>query len=184
MNKLNSLLVLPPMYQSGRISDYNPKEPMGLMYIASKLRGEGLSTEILDADILSLTLDETIQEIKSRKAKIVGFSVMQRALPSVKLITEGLRRQGINAHICCGGFSATLSAKYILEKVPEIDSIVLGEGEQIFLSLVQAIKSGYDWHQIAGLAYWENGQVNINQPSIKEDIDSLAWPIRDLLPIC
>ena len=57
MNELDALLVLPPMYQSGRIPDYNPKEPMGLMYINATLRREGYSAEILDADILALTLE-------------------------------------------------------------------------------------------------------------------------------
>jgi len=63
MNKLDALLVLPPMYQTGRIPDYNPKEPMGLMYIAATLRRNGYSIEILDADILALTLEETVAEL-------------------------------------------------------------------------------------------------------------------------
>lgn len=36
MNELDALLILPPMYQTGRIPDYNPKEPMGLMYISDQ----------------------------------------------------------------------------------------------------------------------------------------------------
>ena len=63
MNELDALLILPPMYQSGRIPDYNPKEPMGLMYIGATLRRAGHSVEILDADILALTLEETVAEI-------------------------------------------------------------------------------------------------------------------------
>jgi len=81
MNELDALLILPPMYQSGRIPDYNPKEPMGLMYIGAALRHNGHSAEILDADILALTLEETVAEIMKRPAKVIGFSVMQRALP-------------------------------------------------------------------------------------------------------
>jgi len=86
MNELDALLILPPMYQSGRIPDYNPKEPMGLMYIDATLRRNGHSAEILDADIMALTIDETVAEIVKRPAKVIGFSVMQRALPSVKLL--------------------------------------------------------------------------------------------------
>ena len=51
MSEIDALLVLPPMYQSGRIADYNPKEPMGLMYIGAILRREGYSAEIFDAAI-------------------------------------------------------------------------------------------------------------------------------------
>ncbi|MBU1863562.1 MAG: B12-binding domain-containing radical SAM protein [Candidatus Omnitrophica bacterium] len=184
MSDIDALLVLPPMYQFGRIPDYNPKEPMGLMYIGAALRHSGCSIEILDADILALTLEQTVTEIIKRQAKIIGFSVMQRALPSVKLLVEKLRNKGVLSHVCCGGFSATLSAKHILERIPEIDSIVLGEGELTFSHLTKAIKESFDWKHLHGIAFKQNGMVVINQPTTKTDIDSLPWPSRDLLPVC
>ena len=184
MNESDALLVLPPMYQSGRIPDYNPKESMGLMYISASLRRNGYSAEILDADILALTLEETVAEIMKRPAKVIGFSVMQRALPSVKLLAEKLKSKGMTAHVCCGGFTATLSAKHILERMPAIDSVVLGEGETTFSSLVQAIKESMDWDHFPGMAFRQNGKVVINQPATKVDIDTLPWPSRDLLPVC
>lgn len=184
MNELDALLVLPPMYQSGRIPDYNPKEPMGLMYIGATLRRNGYSVEILDADILALTIEETVAEIMKQPAKVIGFSVMQRALPSVKLLTERLRNRGVTAHICCGGFTATLSVRHILERIPAIDSIILGEGEIIFSNLVQAVKESAVWDHFPGIAFRQNGKVVINQPATKVDIDTLPWPSRDLLPVC
>lgn len=184
MNDLDALLVLPPMYQSGRMPDYNPKEPMGLMYIGAMLRERGLSTEILDADLLALTVEQTAGEIARRNAKVIGLSVMQRALPSVKLLAEKLRENGVMSHICCGGFSATLSAKHILEEVPEVNSIVLGDGEVTFLHLVQAVEECDDWESLPGVAFRKNGRIEMNQPAVKVDVDSLPWPSRDLLPVC
>ena len=55
LNSPDILLVLPPLYQSGREPDYNPKEPMGLMYLAARLRKEGKTVEIFDADIEART---------------------------------------------------------------------------------------------------------------------------------
>ena len=184
MNNIDALLVLPPMYQSGRIPDYNPKEPMGLMYIGANLRREGYSALILDADILALTLEQAVVEILKRPAKVIGFSVMQRALPSVKLLVDRLRKEGVTSHICCGGFTATLSAKHILEWIPAVDSIVLGEGEETFSHLVKAVKESSDWEHIPGTALRQNGSIVINQPATKVDIDLLPWPSRDLLPVC
>lgn len=184
VDKIDVLLVLPPMYQSGRIPDYNPKEPMGLMYVGAMLRREGCSVEILDADILALTLEQTERKIIERGASVVGFSVMQRALPSVKLLAERIRIDGMTSHICCGGFTATLSAKHVLEEMPTIDSIVLGDGEIAFLRLVQAVKNDMDWKRLPGIAFRRNGQVEMGQQATKVDIDSLPWPIRDLLSLC
>jgi len=177
-------LVLPPMYQSGRIPDYNPKEPMGLMYVSATLERAGYSVEILDADILALTIEQTIDEIIKRPAMVIGFSVMQRALPSVRLLAEELRSKGVISHMCCGGFTATLSARHILEQIPAIDSIVLGEGEITFFHLIKAIKEASDWRFVPGVAFRQNDEVVINQPAIKIDIDVLPWPSRDLLTVC
>lgn len=182
--KIDALLVLPPMYQSGRIPDYNPKEPMGLMYIEALLKHEGYSVEIFDADILALTLEQTITEIMRHTARVIGFSVMQRALPSVRLLAEKLRDEKVYSHICCGGFTATLSAKHILEQIPAIDSIILGEGEITFSCLVKAIKESSDWEHFHGIAFRKRGEVVINQPAVKTEIDSLPWPSRDLLSVC
>ena len=181
MNGLDVLLVLPPMYQSGRVPDYNPKEPMGLMYISASLRHSGYLAEILDADILALTIEETVSEIMKRPAKIIGFSVMQRVLPSVKLLVEKLRGRGVTTYICCGGITATLSAKHILEKIPAIDSIVMGEGEITFSNLVRVLLNSTDWHNFPGIAFRRNGKVIINPPAQKVNIDTLPWPSHNLL---
>lgn len=184
MKEIDVLLVLPPMYQTGRVPDYNPKEPMGLMYIRSFLERNGYSVEILDADILALTIDETISEITKRPAKIIGFSIMQRALPSLKLLVEKLSEEKVKSHICCGGFAATLSCKHILKEIPGIDSIVLGEEEIVLSQLVKLISESADWKELSGLAFRDKGQIIINQPADKPNIESLPWPSRSLLPIC
>lgn len=184
MKTLDVLLVLPPMYQTGRIPDYNPKEPMGLMCLASVLRKKGWSVEILDADILALTIDETVKEIFSRQATIIGFSILQRALPSVKILVEKLRQHRVVSHICCGGFTATLSARHILEKIPQIDSIVLGDGEYVFSKLVEALIKEEPWQTLKGTAYRIQERVIFNSPSEKPDVNILPFPARDLLTLC
>ncbi|MDD5567175.1 MAG: radical SAM protein [Patescibacteria group bacterium] len=183
MQTIDVLLVLLPMYQSGRTPDYNPKEPMGLMYLAASLRTAGFSVEILDADVLALTIDETLSRITKCGAKVIGFSVLQRALPSVKLLVEGLRKNGITAHICCGGITATMSAEHILQRIPGIDSIVLGEGDLSFRDLVAKVIGNSDWHNLLGVAF-RNSSVVTNGPSPKPDLDSLAHASRDLLTFC
>lgn len=184
MKEIDALLVLPPMYQSGRIPDYNPKEPMGLMYIEAMLKSRGYAVEILDADLLALTLGQTAIEIIRRPAKVIGFSVMQRALPSVKWLARELRQKGVTSHFCCGGFTATLSARSILERVPEIDSVVLGEGEETFSKLVKAISESSSWGNLDGIAFEKSDKIVINRPATKVGIDSLPWPSRNVLPVC
>jgi len=180
--RLDALLVLPPMYQTGRTPDYNPKEPMGLMYLAAELRRRGMRVEILDADLRALTIEETVGEIVAKPAAVIGFSVLQRALPSLKLVVEGVRERGVQSHICCGGVGATLSAPRLLQKLPGVDSVVMGDGELTFADLVERILAGRGWRQAPGLCHQDFWGLNYTSRSTKPDLDILAPPVRDFLP--
>ncbi len=182
--KVDVLLIIPPMYQSGRIPDYNPKEPMGLMYIAAVLRQNGFSVKIIDAGLLCLTIKEALSKILSYSPSVIGLSILQRALPSTKLLIEMLEKQEVNAHICGGGITATLSASTILERLPRMNSIVMGEGEITFNNLVKAVISFSNWQDIKGIAFKKKGDIIFNPPTTKPDLDLLPWPVRDFLPIC
>ncbi|MEA3249612.1 MAG: radical SAM protein [Patescibacteria group bacterium] len=182
--KLDALLVLPPMYQSGRTPDYNPKEPMGLMYLAAELRRRGLSVEILDADLQALTIEETVGEIVARPAAVIGFSVLQRALPSLKLVVEGLRGRGVSSHICCGGVGATLSVSHVLNEIPAVDSVVLGDGELTFAELVERVVSDAAINDVPGLCVRGDCGLSFKGRPLKPDLDSLAAPSRDLSRVC
>lgn len=180
--EVDILLVLPPMYQSGRIPDYNPKEPIGLMYLASVLRQNGYSVTIIDADSRAFSIERTIDKIYSYGSSIIGFSVLQRALPSLKVIVDTLRRRGTTSHICCGGITATLSSDQILDAVQGIDSVVIGEGEYTFLRLTQALLTDGRWEDLEGIAFRNNGKFKITKSPEKPDICGLPLPSREFLP--
>jgi len=179
------LLVLPPLYQTGREPDYNLKEPMGLMYLAASLRNKGRRVEIFDADVEAKTLEQTIQRILEKNPPLVGFSVLQRALPSLEIAVGTLREKGYAGHITCGGITATLSFPYILERLGDkIDSIVLGEGEKTVVRLAERILNGQDWKTTPGIAYLENHTQVVNKPIDSVDVDALPFAARDYLEYC
>lgn len=183
--ELDVLLVLPPLYQTGRESDYNPKEPAGLMSLASNLRRFNKKVEIFDADIESKTINQTVNKILEKNTPLVGFSVFQRALPSFELIVNELRKRGYMGRITCGGITPTLSSNYILEKMGDkIDSVVLGEGENIIRNLVNRILKGEDWKSLPGLAYCYKSMQIINKNIESVDLDSLPFTARDYLSFC
>ncbi len=179
------LLVLPPLYQTGREPDYNPKEPMGLMYLTAVLRQEGREVEIFDADIEARTIEQTVTHILQRNSPIVGFSVFQRALPSLESIVKSLRRKNYKGYITCGGITPTLSFPWILERLGgEIDSIVLGEGEKTLKRLTQRVLTGQEWKSLDGIAYRHNHSQVINRPLDTVDLDTLPFAERDYLSFC
>ncbi|MGB9706655.1 MAG: B12-binding domain-containing radical SAM protein [Microgenomates group bacterium] len=179
------LLVLPPLYQTGREPDYNPKEPMGLMYLAASLRSRGRKAEIFDADVEAKTPQQVVQRILEKNPPLVGFSVLQRALPSLEIIVNALREKGYSGHITCGGITATLSFPYILERLgSKIDSVVLGEGENTVIRLAEKVLTGQEWRDVPGIAYLHNRAQVINKPIDSVDLDALPFAVRDYLEYC
>jgi radical SAM superfamily enzyme YgiQ (UPF0313 family) len=69
----------------------------------------------------------------------------------------------------------------LLEKHPEIDAVVLGEGEVTTATLLHALENGVDFAQVAGIIYRYKGEIKRNKarPLIK-DLDKLPWPLYDL----
>jgi len=52
-----------------------------------------------------------------------------------------------------GGHYPSLRYEELLDYIPQLDSVVLFEGEYTFRELVQALTSGNDWQGILGVAY-------------------------------
>jgi len=177
------LLIHPPIYKTTRFGDQDPKEPLGILYLAAVLRKNGYSVDIIDADMFGLSANQTIKIIKRKKFKILGFSVTQRALPTIKSIIDFIAQKDKIFHLCFGGITPTLSPEYLFEAIGQLDSIVLGEGEITFLELVKKILEKKPLETIKGLAFRKDNRIHFNEPREKiKNLDSIPFPARDLLP--
>ena len=70
----------------------------------------------------------------------------------------------------------------VLNKYPEVDLCVRGEGEHTFMELVKALENNSPLENIKGITYRDNGRVKRNEdrPLIK-DLDSIPFPDRKAL---
>jgi radical SAM superfamily enzyme YgiQ (UPF0313 family) len=83
-----------------------------------------------------------------------------------------------------GGPHVTFAAAETLQAHPELDLVVLGEGEQTIVELLQAIVAGSGWEAIQGISYRRNGRIRMtpSRPFI-QDLNRLPMPARRLLPL-
>ena len=159
-------------------------EHLGIGYLAAELRQEGFDVEILDAGLLRWGLRKTCREILKKAPRILGISVVQPAVKNTLFIVKLLREKGLKSHICLGGHFPTLKTRVLLENCPFVDSVVYGEGDITFPSLVRKILNNEDWQKIKGIGFKKEGRVVINPPqSLVDDLDELPFPARDTLPL-
>lgn len=179
------LLVRPPEFRESAFAQMYPVyESLGLGYVAAGLRKNGYEVEILDARLLGLSIEQTVENVLARNTDLIGFSMPSGVLfNQVSEIIRRVKNVSKDVHITLGGQYPTFGYKYILKNLPEVDSIVRFEGDYTILDLVKAIHNKETWINIPGLAFINNNEI-ITTPhrQLVADLDELPFPSRDTLP--
>jgi radical SAM superfamily enzyme YgiQ (UPF0313 family) len=83
-----------------------------------------------------------------------------------------------------GGPHVSFDIKDTFSMLPELDLIVVGEGEQTLMELVPLMDDRDAWHGIKGIAFCKDDTIVVTDPrDLIHDLDSLPLPARHLLPI-
>lgn len=148
---------------------------LGLGYLASVLRKQNFAPAIFDFRQAPETLAHRLRELQPL---IVGFSVIfQYYLPQFAWLAWYLRHSGITCHFTCGGHFPTLEPAEVFRAVPEMDTVVRGEGEITLRDLAEHLYSDNSWTRIPGIAFREGEQVVLNPArSLVADLDALPFP--------
>jgi anaerobic magnesium-protoporphyrin IX monomethyl ester cyclase len=154
---------------------------LGLGYLAAVLRQYGYSVRVVD---IEQPPDEILRIAKEIDPVLIGFSlIFQFFIANYAALLYVLRENGVQCHFTMGGHFPSLSYQQTLELVPELNSVVRFEGEMTLLELADAISSGSDWREIAGLAYRSDQQVMTTASrALIENLDALPYPDRAYLP--
>lgn len=153
-------------------------EHLGVAYISAYLKQKGYSCKIIE--VYGMNDTQHIDEVLSEKYDIVGFTTtcvnMKPILDMAKIVKDAYE----DSHITLGGHMATFWDKAILERYPQVDSIVRGEGEITTYELVEAIEEHKSFGEIDGLSYRDSVQICQNPDrALIENLDDLPFPVRD-----
>jgi len=160
--------------------------PLGIAYIAAVLREAKHTVILRDPENQDMTYDDVASLIREERPDIVGItSATANFGNAVKLAR--IAKQAGDPLVVFGGIHATSLPDEVLAKYPEIDLVVVGEGEITMRELCDAMDSNkrVDYASIAGLAFRnDSGQIEKSPPRpLNMDLDSLPLPARDLLPL-
>jgi anaerobic magnesium-protoporphyrin IX monomethyl ester cyclase len=180
------LFVPPGGYFAERWTKGSSMPPLGLLYIASVLEKEGHEIKIVPADILKLKRNQIAGEIRAFGPDILGVtSTTENRFQSFDLIRLAKRVHPMALTIM-GGPHASMAAEDCLRHIPELDVVVLGEGEETMRELCRTIegKDGRDaLASVAGISYSHNEKIHTN-PSRHpiENLDTIPRPAYHLVP--
>jgi anaerobic magnesium-protoporphyrin IX monomethyl ester cyclase len=157
---------------------------LGLGYLAAVLEKNNYKVDVIDCQILNMSLEEFKREISKRQPDILGVT------SSTLTYQTGLKLLKIAKEVCpncitvAGGAHVTFWDDHALEECPELDVVIRKEGENTMLELVQRIEAGKGYQDILGITCRVDGKIvrNPDRPYI-EDLDSLPFPARHLWPM-
>ena len=147
----------------------------GLLTIAAEARRAGYEVRIINAFRMRWPQVEAL--IAACDAEVFGisaFTVNRRGLAAVARL---IREKHPAAHITAGGPFVTALPRETLQHMPEIDSVVIGEGETTFLELLECLGQGRSVAGLAGTGWRDASGPRLGPPRPRIDhLETLASP--------
>ena len=155
------------------------EENLSIRYLASSLQANGheplLAVFNSGDDVAAVTE-------QAGEAEIVGLSIcFQSRAQEFLILARRIKQQYPGKLIVAGGHYASCAAGDLLDHHPELDIIVIHEGEQALAEIVAAaanLKDGLP--NITGIAYREDDHVRFTpKRRTLDDLDTLPFPERN-----
>jgi len=158
--------------------------PLGMLYIATILRKEGIEVSMIDEAAQGFSIKDTVDWVKKEDPNILGFSTCSSSGRKATIIAEKVKEGNPNILIVFGNFYATFNAERILKKYSFVDMIVRGEGEDTSLELVKCLEKEGSLKKVLGITFRKRNRIisTPDRPLIK-DVDSIPFPDRELLDV-
>lgn len=169
--------------RSGRMSRERTIWPQtSLAYLASVMKREGYTVDIIDCIGEEMGWDEVKNILKGKKPRYVVVvaitSIITNDLYATYLAkTVGSKTIAVGSHI-------TSLPVETLRRYPSLDYGIMGEPEVTINELVKSIDDGKDLSAVKGIVFRKGEDIYVTEkrPFIK-DLDELPIPLHELLPI-
>ena len=168
------------LYSEGYLAD--PKIPLGLLYIASYLRSHGVDVIIIDCHTRRYTSDQLIQTIKKNQPRLVGLNITTPNRMVVYKLVERIKEEAEPPAVIVGGPHASCLPEDIFKNAPHIDGVVMGEGEEVVLKVLQNLPKVESFPGFCTRGDIHNPSIMRLAPRIV-DLDSLPMPAYDLIDV-
>ena len=174
---------IPPSFLYGIFHNTFPAEPTYYTLLAGQLRASGLRTELLDGYCHRLNEQELTDSIEMFDTKIYCFAIFHNTIEQALDIAAKIKKREPSSVVVFGGAYASPLWKSLVAQ-EQVDYVVVGDGDLVIAELCKALLDGQtDPRSIRGAA-WNDGKGGHFIPSVPiMDLDSLAFPVRDLLPL-
>lgn len=160
-----------------------PYPPLGLLYISGFLNQQSIENSVFDSTFSDKA--SLLGQIKAEQPEVLAIYTNLMTKLNVLDIAKAVKTLSPNTKVVMGGPDITYNVENYLKN--GADYLVIGEGENTMLELVQHIEKNPTDEpvDVSGLAFTNNtGEVVKTAPRTKvREINELPVPNRDAIPI-
>jgi len=180
------IVFIHPNYHSGGAEIAGNWPPAWVAYLTGHLRRAGFDDiHFIDAMTNHVGPEELRSRLKALAPDVVGTTAITPAIYEAEEVLRIAQEVAPQALRVLGGIHATFMFRQVLTEAPWVDVIVRGEGEEILVNLMEAVRDGRwpaDRRRIKGLAFLDGDDIVATQAaSTVKDLDSIDpdWSILE-----
>lgn len=126
-------------------------------------------------------VDNILMDIYKQKPDVLALSCYIWNIDMVKELTRELKKICPDLPIWVGGPEVSYEVENFLKCNPQIDGVMIGEGEETFLELMEYYIDGVGrLKDIAGIAYRNQKNISFTKPRMPMDISEIPFPYDDI----
>ncbi len=157
--------------------------PIGIALLASVAERKGHRVRILDIGLEQDPDSSLAQAFHESAYDVAGLSCMSVEFLGGLETARAIRKLSPNTHIIFGGQHPTIMPEQTM-KAECIDSICIGEGEDVWSEFLDRMSSGRDLDGVQGIWFRRDGEIRRNLPrNAYVDVDSVPMPAYHLLEV-
>ena len=119
-----------------------------------------------------------VSDLFQKKPDVIGFSCYIWNIEETIKVIQMLKTVLPNVKIVLGGPEVSYDSNHWLRKVPDIDFIIMGEGEISFKELLHYFNGDIPLKEVRGICYLEDGKFKVHAQPPKVDLRELPSPFR------
>jgi anaerobic magnesium-protoporphyrin IX monomethyl ester cyclase len=156
---------------------------LGLLHLAAQVRRDGFTPTIIESDVQGLSAAQVAGRVIRARPAYVGITLFTVGVWLAAELSRRIKAACPKIVILVGGPHISSMGMETMQRFPEFDIAVIGEGEGILSQLLARLEAGQSPAEVPNIIYRERGQVrSTRRQSIRSPMDDLPMPAWDLLP--
>jgi anaerobic magnesium-protoporphyrin IX monomethyl ester cyclase len=165
--------------------------PIGLLYLGAVLKKNKNEVKILDLKIfqrkenpsMEFFDNKIIETIEDFKPDLIGWGCLYSGnFPDALRFSKLVKKKFNSIPQILGGIHATLYPEEILKNCKSFDYIILGEGEETIIKLIDCLKYKKSLSYVNGIAFRNKNKIHVNlKSSFIKNIDKIPFPNYELI---